>query len=210
MPPLQGKTRDSNHIQTASSMSHQGRNSDPRMHLAVAVKIANPNIALLDALLAGGFEFPTLGNPGSSDQTIRDTNGTLLYQRKNQLNRRIRLIKKSGRKSNPHPISLLPNTQRAQVIKKRNVSETSAREQIAYQFPGKDISEVDKKIIPTRIKTTRQDSFEDLLCKLPAFSDTDFLENDHIFTDQAINRVFNSEEWDEGLLDLKDLQMIWP
>ena len=209
-PPLQGNTRYSSHIQTASSMSHLGRNGDPRMNRAVAVKIANPNITLLDALLAGGFKFTTLGNLGLSDRTIRDTNGTILYQRKNQLSRRIRLTKKAGRKSNPHTISLLPNTQRAQVLNERNAGETSTREQIAYQFPGKDISEADAKIIPTRIKITRQDSFDDLLCELPEFSDTEFLENGHILTDKAINKFFNSEEWDEWSLDLKDLQIIWP
>ena len=70
-----------------------GRRGDPRMHRALAAKVANPKLTLLDALITGGFLFPRLGEPGTSDRTIRDTENVLLYQRKNQLNRRLRLAK---------------------------------------------------------------------------------------------------------------------
>lgn len=70
-----------------------GRKGDPRMHLAVAARLARPTMPLLDALIEGGFTFIGLGEPGASDRTVKDDEGTLLYQRKNQLNRRIRLAK---------------------------------------------------------------------------------------------------------------------
>jgi len=83
-----------------------GRRGDPRMHLALSARLERPTMPLLDALLRGGFVFSGLGEPGASDRTCRDEDGALLYQRKNQLNRRIRLANRKrnktsdGKKSN--------------------------------------------------------------------------------------------------------------
>jgi len=50
----------------------------------------DPNISLLSALLAGGFIFPELYSPGMKLSKVKDTDGVTVYQRKNQLNRRLR------------------------------------------------------------------------------------------------------------------------
>jgi hypothetical protein len=63
-----------------------GRKGDPRMHRAVAARLAQPNLSLFDALKAGGFDYPT-----DDDAGILDSEAVTLAQRKNQLNRRVRL-----------------------------------------------------------------------------------------------------------------------
>lgn len=75
--------------------SSKGRHGDPRMHRAVAARLLNPELSLLESLLEGGFTFPegTEGS-GKSDRNIYDSDGVLLCQRKNQLSRRLRLAKK--------------------------------------------------------------------------------------------------------------------
>jgi hypothetical protein len=85
-------------VQSKSSsrkISNKGRHGDPRMHRAVAARLLNPELSLLEALLEGGFTFPegTEGS-GKSDRNIFDADGVLLCQRKNQLSRRLRLAKK--------------------------------------------------------------------------------------------------------------------
>lgn len=73
-----------------------GRRGDPRMHKAVAERLANPSMSLLEALIAGGFKFPDLenGTSSKSDRHTYDTDNILLCQRKNQLSRRLRLARK--------------------------------------------------------------------------------------------------------------------
>jgi len=67
-----------------------GRGGDERMNLAFQLKKQNPDMSLLDALLAGGFIFPNLHVPGVKMSEVKDTDDILLSQRKNQLNRRLR------------------------------------------------------------------------------------------------------------------------
>lgn len=75
--------------------SNKGRHGDARMHRAVAARLMNPELSLLEALLQGGFAFPEGAEcTGKSDRSILDTDGVLLCQRKNQLSRRLRLAKK--------------------------------------------------------------------------------------------------------------------
>mmetsp|Transcript_29672 Transcript_29672/g.45382 ORF Transcript_29672/g.45382 Transcript_29672/m.45382 type:complete len:377 (+) Transcript_29672:102-1232(+) len=75
--------------------SNKGRHGDPRMHRAVAARLMNPELSLLESLIEGGFSFPdgTEGS-GKSDRNIYDSDRVLLCQRKNQLSRRLRLAKK--------------------------------------------------------------------------------------------------------------------
>lgn len=70
-----------------------GRKGDQRMHKAVAVRLANPDMSLLNALQYGGFEFPITENV-KSKRMIQDSNRVMLCQRKNQLSRRLRLVNK--------------------------------------------------------------------------------------------------------------------
>lgn len=76
----------------SSAMAKLGRKGDPRMHRAVAARLASPDLPLLDALRQGGFEFPAAN--GEHDSTLVDLDGVTLGQRKNQLSRRLRLAKK--------------------------------------------------------------------------------------------------------------------
>ena len=76
-----------------------GRRGDPRMHRAVAARLKNPQLSLLEALLQGGFRFPNLSegnNSGGLNGQISDTDNIQLCQRKNQLSRRLRLAKKAN------------------------------------------------------------------------------------------------------------------
>ena len=61
---------------------------DRRMKRALELKLANPNMSLLDALVGGGFVF----NDEQGGEVV-DTDGVRLAQRKNNLLRRIRLEK---------------------------------------------------------------------------------------------------------------------
>jgi hypothetical protein len=89
-PPAQGDDTS-----TTVNGSNMGRRGDPRMHRAVAVRLADPNVSLLDALIEGGFKFPpNMFETGNSDRDIFDSDGVQLCQRKNQLSRRLRLIRK--------------------------------------------------------------------------------------------------------------------
>ncbi len=90
-----------------------GRRGDPRMHKAVAARLGNPNLSLLDALIVGGFQFPngTEGD-GRSDRNIYDSDNVLLCQRKNQLSRRLRLAKqRSGPESGGPEFSIVHQDQ---------------------------------------------------------------------------------------------------
>ena len=73
-----------------------GRRGDPRMHRAVAARLNNPQMSLLDALLEGGFVFPNIKDDkdkaGLNGQ-IADSDNVQLCQRKNQLSRRLRLAR---------------------------------------------------------------------------------------------------------------------
>jgi len=70
--------------------THPGRHGDRRMNRAVEARQKDPNISLLSALLAGGFIFPQIYSPGVKLSKVKDTDGVTVYQRKNQLNRRLR------------------------------------------------------------------------------------------------------------------------
>lgn len=78
--------------------SHVGRKGDPRMHQAVACRLADESLSLTEALIRGGFDYPT----GTVDTTQLDSEGITLAQRKNQLSRRLRMerlrIQKQGGK----------------------------------------------------------------------------------------------------------------
>jgi len=95
LPKSTGKRKQSN-------FSTLGRRGDPRMHRAVAARLANPASTLFQALKAGGF-FPDLPEEDltgtrSEDISIKDTDGVTLSQRKNQLSRRLRIARKKGAK----------------------------------------------------------------------------------------------------------------
>lgn len=76
-----------------SNNTKTGRKGDPRMHRAVAARLANPKASLFEALEIGGFEYPN-----DDDATVLDSEHVTLGQRKNQLSRRIRLAIKNGNK----------------------------------------------------------------------------------------------------------------
>lgn len=81
-----------------------GRGGDARMHQAVAARLADPSMTLMEALVKGGFRFPTNSTDdhsgGSSPPKIKlDEDGVQLNQRKNQLTRRLRVIRKKEEKT---------------------------------------------------------------------------------------------------------------
>ena len=76
----------------------RGRCGDPRMNRAVQAKIDNPHMPLMTALLRGGFVFPALDEPGVKLSAVKDTDNVTVYQRRNQLLRRLRLEKGKNKK----------------------------------------------------------------------------------------------------------------
>ena len=78
-----------------SLLPPSARRGDPRMNRAVEVKVKEPKMSLLDALVLGGFQYPT-SSPKHDSEIFDNTNISLL-QRKNQLNRRLRIIKKNAK-----------------------------------------------------------------------------------------------------------------
>ena len=58
-----------------------GRRGDPHMNLAVQAKMADYNLSLVAALIAGGFVFPELNSPGVKASTVNDLDGVTVYQR---------------------------------------------------------------------------------------------------------------------------------
>ena len=79
---------------------HPGRHGDIRMRRAVEARQKDPNISLLSALLAGGFIFPQIYSPGVKLSKVKDLDGVTVYQRKNQLNRRLREERNKKAKTN--------------------------------------------------------------------------------------------------------------
>ena len=75
--------------------THPGRVGDKRMNKAVEARLQNPDLPYLDALIAGGFVFPKLHTPGKKPNEAKDTDDVTLAQRKNQLMRRLRAVKKN-------------------------------------------------------------------------------------------------------------------
>jgi hypothetical protein len=58
---------------------------------AVSARLANPEMSLYDALIAGGFHYAS-----PDDSTAADHEGVTLGQRKNQLSRRLRMARRQG------------------------------------------------------------------------------------------------------------------
>lgn len=78
--------------------NRKGRKGDTRMHRAVAARLADSRISLLDALRKGGFDYSPLPEYGLQRvmHDVEDSEGVQLGQRKNQLNRRLRLLRKEA------------------------------------------------------------------------------------------------------------------
>lgn len=64
------------------------------MNRAVAAKLDNPHMSLYDALVTGGFNYPR-----NVDAATMDNDRVTLGQRKNQLNRRLRMARNSKQKT---------------------------------------------------------------------------------------------------------------
>lgn len=91
--------KDDNSKQPAKgpkSIIKSGRKSDPRMDAAVEAKINDPDLSLVDALRHGGFVFPHIDDSNSPQYAVVDSDNVKITQRKNQLLRRLRSIKKKG------------------------------------------------------------------------------------------------------------------
>ena len=69
------------------------------MNKAVKARQQDPKMSLLAALLQGGFIFPQLYSPGVKLSKVKDSDGVTVYQRKNQLNRRLRELRNRKAKS---------------------------------------------------------------------------------------------------------------
>ncbi len=78
---------------------HLGSQGDPRMNRAVQLRMNDPKLPLIDALIAGGFVFPDINNPEGKRSECKDADGVTVHQRRNQLIRRIRHAKKKEQDS---------------------------------------------------------------------------------------------------------------
>ena len=116
-----------------------GRKGDPRMHLAVSARLADPNISLFHALRAGGFNYPD-----DIDAKAVDEENVTLAQRKNQLSRRLRMAKsvevevpKKGPPTSQQTMSDLVEAQQAsfQNLLRQNTGGSSVASVDSYDFP---------------------------------------------------------------------------
>lgn len=57
---------------------------------AVEAKLFNPNMMLMEALVVGDFAFQTAKEGGKNNRDVKDEEGMSLYQRENQLCRKLR------------------------------------------------------------------------------------------------------------------------
>ena len=73
-----------------------GRRADPRMNRALVLSLEDPNLPRLDALVAGGFQFGASRAELEmvSPTAIKDSENVSLRQRRDQLSRRLREVKK--------------------------------------------------------------------------------------------------------------------
>mmetsp|Transcript_25201 Transcript_25201/g.37717 ORF Transcript_25201/g.37717 Transcript_25201/m.37717 type:complete len:654 (-) Transcript_25201:312-2273(-) len=97
LPKDRTDTEDPTMSPTMKKGSCLGRRGDPRMNRSVAARLTRPELTLFQALVIGGFKFPDHVNEVSikySDQPIYDSDGVLLSQRKNQLSRRLRHVRR--------------------------------------------------------------------------------------------------------------------
>ena len=75
-----------------------GASGDPRMNLAVQTKLDNPELPLVTCLTRGGFVFNNLAVINVN--SVKDIDGVTLYQRRNQLMRRLRSAKQKASRTN--------------------------------------------------------------------------------------------------------------
>lgn len=92
-PPPLAAASTTTKTTTCPPRAKHGRRGDPRMNRAVQAKVTNPDMSLLAALIAGGFVFTDLNASGVSMSMVEDKDGVTVYQRRNQLLRRLRYIK---------------------------------------------------------------------------------------------------------------------
>ena len=73
-----------------------GRRADPRMNRALVLSLEDPNLPRLDALVAGGFQFGVSRTELEmvSPTAIKDSDNVSLRQRRDQLSRRLREVRK--------------------------------------------------------------------------------------------------------------------
>eukprot|EP00804_Cyclotella_cryptica_P010922 CCRYP_018969-RB/>CCRYP_018969-RB protein AED:0.18 eAED:0.18 QI:628/1/1/1/1/1/5/1207/438 len=86
-------------VNEANYPSHPGRTGDPRMNRAVQAKLENPDMPLITALVLGGFVFPGLDESDGRLGSVTDTDNVTVYQRRNQLLRRLRIEKRKKGKT---------------------------------------------------------------------------------------------------------------
>ena len=90
----QSCSEDDKTLRRPGKVRRGGRQSDPRMSKAIAAKMNHDNLSLREALEAGGFVFPPKTSSRRAASTVIDNEGVTLAQRKNQLSRRLRKLKK--------------------------------------------------------------------------------------------------------------------
>lgn len=107
---------------TPSSSAKAGRKGDPRMHRSVSARIADPSISLFDALKIGGFDYPH-----DNDANVIDSENVTLGQRKNQLSRRVRLVRKQSRLFDDSSESYRPHKQVGEAKSIKRIKEIQDR-----------------------------------------------------------------------------------
>jgi hypothetical protein len=94
-----------------------GCRGDPRMNGAVTAKLEDPSLSLYDALQIGGFNYPR-----NVDAATIDNDRVTLGQRKNQLNRRLRLarqnLQNAAADSDEASGNFTPPSNRAETVKR--------------------------------------------------------------------------------------------
>lgn len=136
---------------TRGGKARGGAWSDSRMNRAVEAKVANPDLSLFEALVEGGFTF--VEDKGKA----KDLDGITLRQRKNNLCRRLRVIRKKGGTANEAEVE-------DEAAAKANSmdSKSASKRQISNNHDN-----------PTdNCDSSDEDSFYEAIVKLPRLADT--------------------------------------
>jgi hypothetical protein len=126
---------------STSAATLQGKRGDGRMNRAVVARLHNPQLSLYEALIIGGFHYP-LGDINTN--AIDDENITL-GQRKNQLNRRLRLLRRQRTQLQKEQSQKQPKKLQSQTHQHQRQSQQKSKTQAQPLTPSHSQQELSSK-----------------------------------------------------------------
>lgn len=137
------------------SSGRAGCKGDPRMNRAVAARLKDPSLSLSQALHIGGFHYPT-----TDDAAVTDDEMVTLGQRKNQLNRRLRMVRKATVDANQKsPMCRQRGTNTTQIPTSSMQTDDNWLQQISQQYT------LNSALYKQTEASTRKGALDNVACK---------------------------------------------